>query len=250
METSLISEWEMHGNFGVLTINNPPQNYLQEFKLARLEDLKRWTGSDDLKGVVVRGKGRHFCAGFDKEDLFRMPDEETLVAELARSNEILYYLDELPVPVVAAVSGVCFGGGLELALTCDIRVCSERALLSFPEANIGILPGFNGTYRLPRQIGLAHTMEIVLGGKVVHADEALELGLVEYVVPSKEVFSFSLNLLEKIAGNRTTNGIRAIMQSVNNTRKLSMAEATKQETELFASLAVSQFTGGRRDMDE
>jgi len=243
METSLISEWERHGDFGVLTINNPPQNYLQQFKLARLEDLKRWTDSDDLKGVVVQGKGRHFCAGFDKDDLFNMEDEQSLLDELHKGNEVLYYLDELPVPVVAAISGVCFGGGLEIALSCDIRVCSEKALLSFPAANIGILPGYNGTYRLPRQIGLARAMEIVMECKVVHADEALELGLVEYVVPRKEVSSFALQLLEKIAGNRSTSSIRSIMHSLNNTRKLPMAAATKHETELFAALALSQFEG-------
>ena len=239
----MISEWERHGSFGVLTISNPPQNYLRQFKLAHLSDLKRWTEDDTLKGLVVQGKGRHFCAGFDKDDLFSMADEQSLLDELRRSNEILYYLDELPIPVVAAISGVCFGGGLELALSCDIRVCSEKALLSFPEAGIGILPGFNGTFRLPRQVGLARAMEIVLECKVVHAEEALELGLVEYVVPRKEVSSFALDLLEKIAGNRSASGIRAIMQSLNNTRKMPMAAATKRETELFAGLALSQFEG-------
>ena len=101
----------------------------------------------------------------------------------------------------------------------------------------------NGTVRLPRQIGLAHALEIVLEGKVVHADEALELGIVEYVVPSKEVFDFAMELLEKIAGGRSISSIHAIMKSVHNTRKLSMEAATKQETEMFAALAVSQFEG-------
>ncbi len=240
----------MRGSFGVLTIDNPPQNYLRQFKLAHRSDLKRWTDNDALKGLVIRGKGRHFCAGFNKEDLFRIEDEQSLLAILRESNEILYDLDQLPIPVVAAISGVCFGGGLELALSCDIRVCSEKALLSFPETGIGILPGVNGTYRLPRQIGLAHALEIVLGGKVIHADEALALGIVQHVVPAKEVSVFALDLLEKLVGGRTTLTIHAVMQSVNNARRLPMEMATAHESELFARLALTQFQDAREDAPE
>jgi len=240
MERSIISEWELHGNIGMLTINNPPQNYLEGFKLAHLPDLKRWTEGDTLKGMIIVGKGRHFCAGFNKEDLYKAGDEKVLLEDLRRSNEILYHLEALQIPVVAAMTGVCLGGGLELALSCHIRVCSDKALFSFPETGIGIIPGLNGTVRLPGKIGLCRSLEMVLAGNVIHADEAMALGLVDYVVPSKEVLEFSLRLLDRMTTGRSTNIIRSIMKSINNSSKLSFNAATEEETGLFAGLVLAR----------
>jgi enoyl-CoA hydratase/carnithine racemase len=248
METSLISEWELHGDFGALTINNPPQNYLKEFKLADLEDLKRWTDLDSLKGIIITGKGRHFCAGFNKEDLYKAKSEKNLLEDLRTSNEILYFLEDLPIPVLAAIKGACLGGGLELALSCDIRVCSENALLAFPETGIGIIPGLNGTVRLPRQIGLCHSLDIVLSGKILHADEALSLGIVDYVIPSKEVFEFSVRLLDKIIGNKPLSIVNSIMKSLNNARKLTFDSATEEETKLFSKLVVDHLEKGKNSV--
>lgn len=246
METSLISEWELHNRFGVLTINNPPQNYLEEFRPAYMEDLKRWTDDDSLKGIIVTGKGRHFCAGFNKDDLYKTEDKKVLLEKLKKNNEILYHLMDLPIPVVAAVKGVCFGGGLELALSCDMRVCSEKSLLSFPETGIGIIPGLNGTVKLPKKIGLCHSMDIVLGGRIVHADEALSLGIVDYVVPSKEVFEFSIELLEKINGDKPLSIVNSVMKSLKNARKLPFDRATEEETKLFSKLVVEQLEKAKK----
>jgi enoyl-CoA hydratase/carnithine racemase len=240
METSVISEWERHGCIGVLTINNPPQNYLEGFQLALLEDLKRWTNDASLKGMIITGKGRHFCAGFDKEDLFKMTNRELLLEELRKNNAIPYYIEELPIPVVAAIAGVCFGAGLELALSCHIRVCSEKVLLSFPETGYGIIPGLNGAIRLPGKIGACRALEMVLAGKIINADEALELGIVDFVLPSKKVFDFSLSLLEKTVNKNSIDVIRSIMKSVNNTRKMPFEAATEKETEIFANLVFAR----------
>lgn len=240
MEKSRIAEWELAGDFGVLTINNPPQNYLQEFTLANLPDLKRWTDDPSLRGIIITGKGRHFCAGFDKEDLYKASGKEGLLEEIRKSNAIAHYLEDLPIPVVAAMKGACFGAGLELALSCHIRVCSEKALLSFPETGYGILPGLNGSIRLPRQIGLCKSLEIVLGGKIIHSDEALELGIVDYVVPSKEVFEFSLSLLKNINLDRPINIVHSVMRSLNNARKVGFDAATEEETKLFSKLVIAQ----------
>ena len=193
----------------------------------------------------MTGKGRHFCAGFNKDDLYKAKDKKTLLKNLKRNNEVLYHLMDLPIPVVAAIKGVCFGGGLELALSCDIRVCSEKSLLSFPETGIGIIPGLNGTVKLPKKIGLCHSMDIVLGGRIVHADEALSLGLVDYVVPSKEVFEFSIKLLEKINGDKPLNIVNSVMTSLNNARKLPFERATEEETKLFSKLVIAQLEKGK-----
>lgn len=240
MKKSLISEWERHGSFGVLTISNPPQNYIEKFKFVELSDLKRWTEDNTLKGMILTGRGRHFCAGFNKEDLFGATDGKAFLEVLKKNNEIPYYFEELSVPVVAAIKGVCFGAGLELALSCHIRVCSEKALMSFPETGYGIIPGLNGAIRLGKKIGLCHAMEMVLAGKIIHSDEALEMGIVDYIVPSKEVFGFSLNLLEKLTRDRQNDVIHSVMKSLNNSRKLTLDEAAEEETKMFASLVVGK----------
>lgn len=240
MEKSKITEWELIGNIGVLTLSNPPQNYLVEPEFVDMSDLKRWTDNDSLKGIIIRGKGRHFCAGFDKEEIFKITDKSVLRDALRRSEKVLYYLEDLPVPVVGAITGVCFGAGLELVLSCDIRVCSEKSLLSFPETEFGLIPGFNGTIRLPKRLGVGYPMELILSAKTIHADEALKNGIVDYLVPSKEVFDYSLALLEKYTADTPVNVLHAVMKAVNNARKLPKDAASKEETSLVAGLVLEK----------
>ena len=240
METSKISEWQLRDHIGILTLSNPPQNYITEPEFVYLSDLKRWTDNDSLRGIVITGKGRHFCAGFDKQNIFEITDKKILQAQLRKSQQILYHIEDLTIPVVAAITGVCFGAGLELALSCHIRVCSEKSLLSFPETEFGIIPGSNGTVRLPKQLGIRHPMELVMTGKTIHADEALSIGIVDHVVPSKQVFEFSLNLLEKLTGDTPITVIHAAMKSLNNARKLPRDLASQEETNLVAKLVLDK----------
>lgn len=244
MEKSKITEWQILDNIGVLTLCNPPQNYMEEPEFVYLPDLKKWTSDDSLRGIVITGKGRHFCAGFNKESLLKTTDKILLQANLRKQKEILYYLEDLPVPVIAAITGVCFGSGLELALSCHIRVCSEKALLSFPETEFGLIPGANGTVRLPKQLGLRHPMEMILTGKTIHADEALSIGIADYIVPSKEVFNFSMNLLDKLTSGTSMSVVHAVMKAVNNSRKLPRDIASREETNLVAGLVLARIRSG------
>ena len=132
METSKITEWEVIDNIGVFTINNPPQNFLTEPEIMLLSDLKRWTSDESLRGLIVQGKGRHFSAGADKNNILTAPDEEGIKNNLTKGKEVLDYLRDLTIPSVAAIKGICFGGGLEVALSCHMRVCSDKSLLAFP----------------------------------------------------------------------------------------------------------------------
>ena len=147
MEQSKITEWEVVDNFGILTINNPPQNFLTEPEIVSLSDLQRWTSNETLRGLIVQGKGRHFSAGADKNNILTAPDEEGIRNNLTKGKKVLDYLWDLPIPTIAAIRGVCFGGGLEVALSCHIRICSDKALFSFPETGLGIMPGLHGTVK-------------------------------------------------------------------------------------------------------
>ena len=247
MEQSKITEWEVMDNFGVLTINNPPQNFLTEPEIVRLADLQRWTGNDLLRGLIVQGKGRHFSAGADKNNILTAPDEEGIRNSLTKGKNVLDYLWDLPIPTIAAIRGVCFGGGLEVALSCHIRICSDKSLFSFPETGLGIMPGLHGTVKLPRIVGTAKAIDILLTGRTIEAQEALSLKLVDYVVPAKEVFDFSLDYLKRLTGDKPVSVIHAVVQSFINSRKLSEDKAVERLSDMYMTLAVDMSKGRKAD---
>ena len=238
MEQSKMTEWEVVDNFGILTINNPPQNFLTEPEIVCLSDLQRWTSDESLRGLIIQGKGRHFSAGADKNNILTAPDEEGIRNNLTKGKKVLDYLWDLPIPTIAAIRGVRFGGGLEVALSCHIRICSDKSLFSFPEAGLGIMPGLHGTVKLPRIVGIANAIDILLTGKTMDAQEALRLKLVDYVVPANEVFDYSLSFLKRLTGDKPISVIHAVVQSFINARKLPDDEAIEKGSRMFCDLAV------------
>jgi enoyl-CoA hydratase len=238
METSKITEWEVVDDFGILTINNPPQNFLTEPDILHIADLKRWTGDGVIRGLIIQGKGRHFSAGADKNNIMTAPDEEGIKNNLAKGKEVLNYLWDLPIPTIAAIKGVCMGGGLEVALSCHIRVCSEKSLFSFPESGLGIMPGLHGTVKLPKLVGVANAIDMLLTGKTIDAQEALRLKLVDYVVPANEVYDYSLELLKRLTGDKPLGLINAVVNSFVNARKYSEDEAVEKVSSIFCQLAI------------
>lgn len=238
-EQSKITQCEVVDDLCILTLTNPPQNFLPEPQIAELEDLKLWTGSASLKGLIVRGKGRHFSAGADRSKIVGAEGAEGIIRNLAKGKDVLDYLWNLPIPTVAAIEGVCFGGGLEVALACHIRVCSEKALFSFPEAGLGIMPGLHGTVKLPGIVGMAEAIDMLLTAKTIDAQEALRLRLVDYVVPAKQALEASRALLTKLTADRPVKVIRAVVQSFINARKLSEDDAVRQGIDTFCELAAA-----------
>ncbi len=237
MEQSKMTEWEIVDNFGILTINNPPQNFLTEPEIVELPDLQRWTSNETLRGLIVQGKGRHFSAGADKNNILTAPDEEGIRKNLTKGKIVLDYLRDLPIPTVAAIRGVCMGGGLEVALSCHIRVCSDKSLFAFPESGLGIMPGLHGTIKLPGIVGMAQAMEMILTGKTLDAQEALRLKLVDFVVPAQEVFNFSVDLLKRLTGKKPLSVIHAVVRSFINARNLPEDEAKERSIEMLCALA-------------
>jgi len=248
MEQSILTQWEVVDDFGVLTINNPPQNFLTEPEFVDLSDLQRWTNNESLRGLIIQGKGRHFCAGADKDKILNVQTEEDIKNNLAKGKEILDYILDLPIPTVAAIKGVCFGGGLEVALSCHFRIASEKSIFSFPETGLGIIPGLNGTVNLPGIVGMAKSIELLLTCKTLSAPEAFDLKLIDYVVPAKDVFDYSLNFMKKLTGDRPINVINAVVKAFVNSRKLPEIKAVEEGINVFCDLAVnlakSQKMGG------
>ncbi len=176
----------------VLTIDNPPVNMGNATLRRDLYDALGAAGPD-VVGVVIIGAGRHFYAGSDISEF----DGPLIDPQLPAVIEVI---ESLPVPVVAAISGLALGGGLELALGCDGRIGATSARLGFPEVTLGILPGAGGTVRAARLLGVPTAIDLVASARQVDADEALELGLLDHVVPAEDLLARAVDLARSLAG--------------------------------------------------
>ncbi|MFO0581073.1 MAG: enoyl-CoA hydratase-related protein [Anaeromyxobacter sp.] len=194
--------WEVDGGVGVVTLNRPKVlNALDGKVFEELADVVGIVERDRAIGaLVLTGAGeKAFAAGADIAAMSEMgPVEARRFAELAHG--VLERLERLPVPVIAAVNGFALGGGCEVVLACDLVYASDRAKFGQPEVNLGLVPGFGGSQRLPRRIGLGRAMEMVLTGDMVDAAKAKEIGLVLEVVPGAELVAFAKAQARKIAG--------------------------------------------------
>lgn len=174
---------EIDGEIALLTVDRPEvRNALDTETVREIHGaLDRVEGNDALRCLVVTGAGEKvFVAGADVKSLLARTARDVLAAA---NNRLFFRLENLPLPTIAAINGYALGGGLELALACDIRVAADTAKLGLPETGLGIIPGAGGTHRLPRIVGLGIAKEMVLAGTILSAEDALRVGLVNRVVP-------------------------------------------------------------------
>ena len=224
---------EREGRVAVLTVNRPEKmNALNE--QVRDEMLRALAAleTDDAVGVVVvTGAGeKSFIAGADiGEFAGRKPFDQR---HAMRSPRIFDVMAAFPKPVIAMINGFCLGGGCELALSCDLRIASDKARFGQPEINLGLIPGGGGTQRLPRQVGLGHAMRLILTGEMIGAAEAKEIGLVEKVVPAAELRAATLELAAKIA-SKSPLAVRVAKEAVRASQRLSIEDGLVYERDLF-----------------
>ncbi len=192
------------GDEGVatLTINRPKQ--LNALNTAVIDDLAQCVAyiaaTDAVRGVIVTGAGpKSFVAGADIKQ-FTTLDAATGRAFAQRGQAVFSQLEQLSKPVIAAVNGFALGGGCELAMACHLRVASENARFGQPEVNLGVVPGYGGTQRLPRLVGRGRALEMILTGEMVTAQRAYEMGLVNRVVPAEELMPAAQALMQTILG--------------------------------------------------
>ncbi|MBN1224416.1 MAG: enoyl-CoA hydratase/isomerase family protein [Candidatus Aminicenantes bacterium] len=193
--------FEKKETVGILTMNRPDKmNALSQELTEELKQvLDEIEGDRELRVLVITGSGeKAFVAGADINELVER--DALLGREVSRFRQELFSrIENLPIPVIAAVNGYALGGGLELALACNIRIAAETAKFGAPEVKLGIIPGDGGTQRLPRLVGLGRAMEMILTGDFVDAQEAFRIGLANKVVPDKELMETAMVLAQKIA---------------------------------------------------
>jgi len=219
---------------GVATIvvNHPPVNSLSTPVIRDLQGILNEIKADpSIKAAIVTGAGMFFIAGADIKEISEIKDAKN-GADLARQGERFFREIELMnIPFIAAINGMCLGGGTELAMSCHMRIASDRAKIGQPEINLGILPGFGGTQRLPRLVGMGKALEIILSGEPITAAEAKAVGLVNRVVPEAEVMKQAKGLASK-----SRQAITRSMQAVRDGLAVGIEDGLLLENRLFGEL--------------
>lgn len=195
-------KFERQGPVAILTIDRPEAlNALNSQVLCDLDEaITKVEQSEDVRAVVLTGTGRSFVAGADIGEMkgFSAIDGKRFGVQ---GGGVFLRLENLEVPVIAAINGFALGGGCELSMACDIRLASEKAKFGQPEVGLGITPGFGGTQRLPRIVGVSKAMELILTAKTIDAQQAKEIGLVSEVYPAEELMDKAMELAQAISAN-------------------------------------------------
>jgi len=232
---------ERKGSIEIVRLNRPEKlNALsREMILTLRETFQHLESENDLRAIILTGTGdQAFCVGTDIHELTQLePDDAVKVSEHGQS--LCNQIENSPVPVIAAINGIAAGGGCELALACHIRFASASARFSLPESKLGIIPGYGGTQRLMREVGIGRALEMMLTGKTVDADEALQLGLVNRVTSADDLFAAAESLAGEIA-QLAPLAIRACLKAIILGSELPLPEGLALETELFASLFATE----------
>lgn len=224
--------YEQDGFVGIVTIDRPKAlNALNEEVLKDLEATFDAIDLDNTRAVIVTGEGKSFVAGADIASMSTMTAEEG-EAFGKFGNDIFRKIETFPIPVIAAINGFALGGGNELAMSCDIRICSDKALFGQPEVGLGITPGFGGTQRLARIIGVGMAKELVYAGYNIKADKALEIGLVNAVYAPEELMEQAKKLAGKIA-KQAPIAVRNCKKAMNEGLQVDMDQAIIIEEKLF-----------------
>ena len=226
---------------GVATIrlDRPKLNPLNRQVATEIgEAVDSVAADDNARVVVVWGGERVFAAGADIKEMGER-DAVTMFRYIGYFQDVFTRLENLPVVTIAAINGFALGGGCELALACDFRICAEDSQLGQPEILLGVIPGAGGTQRLPRLIGVGRAKDIIYSGRFVKAEEALSIGLVNKVVPADQVYPTALEWAERYArGPRVA--LMAAKQAIQNGLEVDMASALLIERQAFAALFATE----------
>lgn len=220
---------------GILTLSIDKQKSLNALNGALVEELAQAFDEiekdDQVDVVILTGKGRAFVAGADISEMATMNAQQA--AQWAKgSMEVFRKIETLSVPVIAAVNGFALGGGCEIAMSCDIRIASTKAKFGQPEVGLGITPGFGGTQRLPRLVGLGKAKQLIFTGALIDAEEAHRIGLVDEVVEAEELLEKAVEMAKSIQSNAKI-AVRLAKQAINTGMQTDIDSAMVIEQNIF-----------------
>ncbi len=224
----------------IATINRPPANALARALILEVDALMDEVEEDeDVRVIVLRGEGRFFSAGADIKEFTDVTSGEEFSKLSASGQEIFERLERFSKPVIAAIHGAALGGGLELAMACHMRFVADNAKLGLPELQLGLIPGFAGTQRLPRYVGLPKAAEMMLTSDPISGAEAVELGLANKALSEEELFEETIKIAKKIA-KKSPIAIKSALEMLQYTKPATYSEGVKAEAEAFGQVFVSE----------
>ncbi len=231
---------KIEGFVSTLTIDHPPLNVLSDELLDEIDVvLDEILLNEECRVLIIQGKGeKAFIAGADI-DQFPSLDKSSGKTLVEKGKKIFDKLADAQFPVICAINGLALGGGLEIALACDIRIAEQKAKMGLPETGLGILPGYGGTQRLARLIGPGKAKNLIFSGDAVSAEQAFEYGLVEKVVPDGDSFKAALALAEQIS-SKAPIAISKAKSAIDKGLEMTLTEGQEIETNYFAELCQTE----------
>ena len=232
-------KWSYQDSIATITIARPPANALSSGLLRELSAvLDEIEPNLDIRVIVIHGEGRFFSAGADIKEFTTVTSSEGF-SNLGKFGQDLFdRMEKFPKPIIAAIHGAALGGGLELAMACHIRLVSETAKLGLPELQLGLIPGFAGTQRLPKYVGASRAAEMLFTSEPITGTEAVQYGLANHAYSDAEVLEQAYKLAGKIA-KKSPGSIKASIELLNYAKTEEFYEGAKRESELFGQVFVS-----------
>jgi enoyl-CoA hydratase len=232
-------QFRKEGKVAVLTLTHPPANALSSAVINDLSDCFDQIENDrDVKAVLIHGEGRFFSAGADIKEFTQVPDGASFSTLSKRGQDLFSRIESFHKPVIAAIHGAALGGGLELAMGCHIRIVEEGAKLGLPELQLGLIPGFAGTQRLPRLVGVPKATEMMLTSEPISAEEAVRWGLANRMVEAGNVFDEALNLAGKVA-EKSAVSVKHLLACLNDARVGAFEKGMERERTSFGTVFMS-----------
>ena len=232
LETSFI-KYEEDGTTAILTINRPKAlNALNSQVLDEFDKTLDSIDTNKIRALIITGAGeKSFVAGADIAEMSTLTKKQG--EEFSKKgNDVFRKIETFPIPVIAAVNGFALGGGCEISMSCDIRICSDNAIFGQPEVGLGITPGFGGTQRLARLVGMGMAKQMIYTAQNIKAEEALRIGLVNAIYPQNELMNEAKKLAEAI-GKNGPNAIKNSKKAINEGIQVDMDKAILIEEKLF-----------------
>jgi enoyl-CoA hydratase len=233
-------KWSFEERIATITITRPPANALSSGLLKELSSvLDEIEHQDDVRVIVIHGEGRFFSAGADIKEFTEVQSEEEF-SQLGEYGQNLFErMEKFPKPIIAAIHGAALGGGLELAMACHFRLVTENAKLGLPELQLGLIPGFAGSQRLPKYVGTARAAEMLFTSDPISGSEAVQYGLANHAYPENELMENAFKIAGKIA-KKSPVSIKAAIDLLNYAKTQEFYAGVKQEAKLFGHVFGSE----------
>lgn len=236
-------KYTVEDRIGTIAIDNPPVNALSREVLEAISSALDTAENDDSKVLIITGNGMFFSAGADIKEIQAIDSAESALEKLKTLQSIFNRVEDFKKPVIAAINGICLGGGMEMALACHFRYASDMIKMGLPEITLGIIPGAGGTQRLPRLVGRSKAAELILTGDQITGKEAFTIGMVNKITPPETLLKHVKSFAKKLASMGSA-AMAAALPLTMNAADIPLKEGLELEAKAFSKLV------GTDDMKE